>query len=95
MIPLGHSAGSPNAFGFDKSQPASGELITYDGDSPVCLIAPTGSGKGRDFLIPLLLTYPGAMIVIDLKGELCAVASRRRLDFGLVHVLDPTFRTSP
>lgn len=89
-IHLGWDTGTPSVFGFDKAQPAGNRLISYDGDAPVCVIAPTGSGKGRDFLIPLLLTYSGPLIVIDLKGELSAVTTRARLDMGqAVHILDP------
>ena len=54
------------------------------------MIAPTGSGKGRDFLIPNLLTYPGPIIALDPKGELSAVCARARRALGQkVHVLDP------
>lgn len=89
-IPLGWETDSQTVFGFDKPPHSPGGLITYDGDAPLCTIAPTGSGKGRDFLIPLLLTYPGPLIVIDLKGELSAVAARARIEMGqAVHVLDP------
>ena len=54
------------------------------------MIAPTGSGKGRDFLIPNLLTYPGPVVVLDPKGELSAVCGRAREALGQrVIVLDP------
>jgi type IV secretion system protein VirD4 len=89
-ILLGWDSSAPAFFGFDKAQPAGNGIISYDGDAPLCVIAPTGSGKGRDFLIPLLLTYTGPLIVIDLKGELSAVTARARLDMGHdVHILDP------
>ncbi|QEH36474.1 Conjugal transfer protein TraG [Aquisphaera giovannonii] len=89
-IPLGWESNSPSVFGFDRPASSSGEIICYDGDAPLCAIAPTGSGKGRDLLIPLLLTYPGPLIVVDLKGELSAVTARARLELGQsVHVLDP------
>lgn len=53
-------------------------------------IAPTGAGKGRSALIPTLLTYGGAVIVIDPKGENLAVTARRRREMGQkVIVLDP------
>ena len=89
---LGRAADGPNSFGFaaDASGPPVGSPICYEGDAPTCVIAPTGSGKGRDFLIPNLLTYPGPIIAMDPKGELSAVCGRARRALGqTVHVLDP------
>jgi type IV secretion system protein VirD4 len=54
-------------------------------------VAPTGSGKGRDVLVPALLTYQGSCIVIDPKGQLAAITRRRREE-GMgqkVYVLNP------
>ena len=50
-------------------RPETGRLVTYDGEAPLTVIAPTGSGKGRDVLIPMLLTYPGPVIAVDLKAN--------------------------
>ncbi len=87
-IPLGWECENTPGFGFHA--PASNDLIAYDGDAPVCVIAPTGAGKGRDFLVPLLLSCDGPMIVLDLKGELSAITRRTREAMGQgVHVLDP------
>ena len=70
--------GRPNIFGFAAdARSLEGSPICYEGDAPTCVIAPTGSGKGRDFLIPNLLTYPGPIIAMDPKGELSAVCGRR------------------
>ena len=90
-ILLGREASAPTSFGFDSHrQVNAGELVAYDGDAPVTIIAPTGSGKGRDVLIPLLLTHTGPVVVIDLKGELSAVTARRRRSMGhQVAVIDP------
>ncbi len=64
--------------------------IFYDGDGHLLTLAPTGAGKGRGGLIPTLLTYPGATLTIDIKGEAYAVAARRRREMGhRVVVLDP------
>ena len=52
--------------------------------------APTGSGKTRSIVIPTLLTYPGSIICLDLKGELFAKTSRRRVSFG-----DTVYKFSP
>ena len=65
------------------------EAVTYDGDGPLLSCAPTGSGKGRGVLIPNILTYPGQIIVSDIKGELYQTTSRRRREMGQqVVVLD-------
>jgi type IV secretion system protein VirD4 len=53
------------------------------------LVAPTRTGKGRDILIPCLLTFRGSCIVIDPKGQLAAVTKRQRAKFGPVFVLNP------
>jgi type IV secretion system protein VirD4 len=75
--------------GTTPSEPAT-RPVRYPGEGPVCVIAPTGSGKGRDFLIPNLLTYRGPVVVFDPKGELYAVTARRRREMGqAVAVLDP------
>jgi type IV secretion system protein VirD4 len=66
------------------------EPLTYGGDAPVLTCASTGSGKTRGVLIPNLLRYPGPVIVVDIKGELFQVTSRRRREMGQqVVVLDP------
>ncbi|HVS39333.1 MAG TPA: type IV secretory system conjugative DNA transfer family protein [Gemmataceae bacterium] len=64
--------------------------VTYAGDAPLMTCAPTGAGKGRGVLIPTLLTHPGPVIVMDVKGELFQVTSRCRRALGQrVVVLDP------
>lgn len=90
-IILGRDRAPSSHFGFDTQPPPGPDrLITYGGEAPVTVIAPTGSGKGRDFLVPLLLTYPGPVVVVDLKGELSAVTARRRRGMGhQVAVIDP------
>jgi len=56
----------------------------------VLISAPTGSGKGTGLVIPNLLTYPGSMIVLDIKGENFHVTARRRRELGnKVYILDP------
>jgi type IV secretion system protein VirD4 len=78
--------------GFPRGSPANDRktLIRYDGDGHLLTLAPTGAGKGRSSLIPALLTYPGATLTIDIKGEAYAVTARRRREMGhVVVVLDP------
>ena len=78
---LGWNGGTPpGSVGFTPGSLASDgdQAVTYDGDAPLLTCASTGSGKGRGVLIPNLLTYPGPVIVMDIKGELFQVTSRRR-----------------
>jgi type IV secretion system protein VirD4 len=91
---LGWSDGSrPESFGFTPGVPGSfgkSRAVIYDGDAPLLTCAPTGAGKGRGLLIPNLLSYPGSVIVMDIKGELFQVTSRRRRKMGnQIIALDP------
>lgn len=64
--------------------------LAYDGDGHLMTVAPTGAGKGVGVIIPTLLTYPGSVIVTDIKGENYQVTARRRREMGhRVVVLDP------
>jgi len=71
----------------------AGSLMRYDGEGHIVTIAPTRSGKGVGAVLPNLLSYPGSMLVTDLKGENHAVtAAWRAAPDGLgqaVHALDP------
>jgi type IV secretion system protein VirD4 len=62
--------------------PGYGHAVTYDGDAPLVSCSITGGGKGRGVLMPTMLTHPGLMIAIDIKGELYQVTSRRRREMG-------------
>ncbi|WP_020465554.1 type IV secretory system conjugative DNA transfer family protein [Singulisphaera acidiphila] len=86
-----HHTEAPSIFGFDKAQPAGDKLLTYDGDAPICVIAPHGLEQESGFPDPdASYGYDGPMIVIDLKGVLSAVTARARLGLGqAVHILDP------
>ncbi len=46
------------------------------------LVAPTGSGKTVSYVIPLLVSFPGSMVVLDVKGELFRDTSRLRKLYG-------------
>ncbi len=73
-----------------KLSPGESRAVLYDGDAPLLTCASTGAGKGRGILIPNLLRYPGPAIVMDIKGELFQVTSRRRREMGQhVIALDP------
>ncbi len=70
--------------------PAAQTALTYAGDGHLLTIAPTGAGKGVGAIIPALLTYPGTVIVTDIKGENYQVTARHRREMGQqVVVLDP------
>ncbi|CDL00995.1 Putative TraG/TraD family protein [Magnetospirillum gryphiswaldense MSR-1 v2] len=64
--------------------------IVYTSDAPLVTIAPTGSGKTTGAVIPSLLTWPGPAVVVDPKGEVCAVtaAARRRMGQKVLRI-DP------
>lgn len=62
----------------------------YSTVSNVLMIAPTRAGKGVGFVIPNALTFPGSMVVLDVKGELWDETSRARAMMG-----DKVFRFSP
>lgn len=63
----------------------------YDkGEGHILTCALTGEGKGVSYSMPSLLSWPGSVIAIDLKGELSAVTARHRRAMGHdVHILDP------
>lgn len=84
-----------------KDQKKWGKTINYGGElgnriytepeSNTLLVAPAGSGKGRNVIINTLLETSGVSVfTIDPKGENCAVTVRERLRMGQkVHVLNP------
>jgi type IV secretion system protein VirD4 len=73
-----------------------GPVVISNDDSHLMTVAPTGAGKGRDVIIPNLLTYDGSVVVLDPKGENYDVTHRhRRSDLGHeIVLLDPFGVTS-
>lgn len=69
----------------------AGAMIVDDGEGHVGIFAPTGAGKGRNVLIPTLLSTSDSVVALDVKGELARRTARwRRDELGQrVHVLDP------
>ncbi|TCS57222.1 type IV secretion system protein VirD4 [Primorskyibacter sedentarius] len=63
---------------------------SYSSVSNVLMVAPTRSGKGVGFVIPNALTFPGSMVVLDVKGELWDETARAREQMG-----DKVFRFAP
>ncbi|MCC7060106.1 MAG: type IV secretory system conjugative DNA transfer family protein [Burkholderiaceae bacterium] len=79
-------------YGHPLRSPDSGYLdpILLAGEGHLMTIAPTGAGKGTGCIIPALLRYPGAVIVVDPKGENVAITARHRREMGqAVIVIDP------
>lgn len=67
----------------------AGQLLGHLDDRPQVTVAAARSGKTSTILEPNLYLYPGAMLVLDPKGELAPTARVRRLLGHRVHVLDP------
>lgn len=93
-IPLGRSLADTAApLGFGATAPATnaaGAPISDDSDAGLVTIAGTGTGKGVSQVIPTALSYPGSMVIMDIKGEIAAVTARARREMGQeVVILDP------
>lgn len=90
---LGWESTDTPPFGFGRiSTPARRRrLIRFQKDSHLITFGTTGSGKGTSAIVPNLLQYPGACVVLDLKnGELTRITARRRRELGQnVVVIDP------
>lgn len=72
--------------GFEKK---SGEVIRYRGEAHGLLVAPARSGKFRDMLCAMLLEWKHSAVIIDPKGQICAVTKKQREKLGRVFVLNP------
>lgn len=92
-IPIGYGIEEHAPLGFGLAPPERklrGALISDDSDAGLVTIAGTGTGKGVSQVIPTALTYPGSMIIVDIKGEIAAVTARARSELGQeVITLDP------
>ena len=64
--------------------------LRHDGAEHVLCFAPTRSGKGVGLVVPTLLSWPGASIVHDIKGENWELTAGLRARFGRVLLFDPT-----
>lgn len=71
-------------------QTALGRLVRFNKDGIVHVFASPGSGKGVGIVVPTLLTYPGSMVVTDVKGENYAITARWRSKLGRVVMLNPS-----
>jgi type IV secretion system protein VirD4 len=64
--------------------------LRHDGPEHVLCFAPTRSGKGVGLVVPTLLTWPGAAVVHDIKGENWQLTAACRAKVGPVLLFDPT-----
>lgn len=64
--------------------------LRHNGPEHVLCFAPTRSGKGVGLVVPTLLTWPGSVIVHDIKGENWDLTAGFRATFGEVLRFDPT-----
>lgn len=71
-------------------QLSDGRLVTDDGPRHVACIAPTRSGKGVGQVIPTLLSWPGSVLVHDMKGENWQASAGYRARFSHVIYFNPT-----
>ncbi len=67
-----------------------GDYLRHDGAEHLLCFAPTRSGKGVGLVVPTLLTWPGSVLVHDIKGENWTLTSGWRARFGRVLLFDPT-----
>ena len=67
-----------------------GAYLRHHGPEHVLCFAPTRSGKGVGLVVPTLLTWPGSVIVHDIKGENWGLTAGWRAQFGRVLLFDPT-----
>lgn len=85
--PIGFTGKSVASSVASKANPA---MVTDESEAHVLVIAETGGGKGRNFLIPTLLESRGNVIVVDPKGEAAMVTARYRRSLGQdVYIPDP------
>ena len=70
---------------------ADGDVeVTYTGEGSIMTIAPPGSGKTQCFVLPNLLHWKGAAVVLDVKGEIYAATSKwRAANVGPVYKFSP------
>jgi type IV secretion system protein VirD4 len=57
-------------------------LVGVKDDRHMLTISSTGGGKGRSAILPNLLSYPGSVLCLDVKGQNAAVSARARQELG-------------
>ena len=64
-------------------------MLKYSGDGSILTIAPPGSGKTTCNVVPNLLRWPGAAVVLDVKGEIYDLTSKYRSTIGPIIKFSP------
>lgn len=68
----------------------SGTILHYSGEGSLITIAPPGSGKTQCFVVPNMLNWKGAAVVLDIKGEIYAATHKwRENNIGKVYKFSP------
>jgi type IV secretion system protein VirD4 len=68
----------------------SDTLLHYSGEGSLITIAPPGSGKTQCFVLPNMLNWKGAALVLDVKGEIYASTHKwRSKNVGQVFKFSP------
>lgn len=68
----------------------SDTLLHYSGEGSLITIAPPGSGKTQCFVIPNMLNWKGAAVVLDIKGEIYNATHKwRENNVGNVYKFSP------
>ncbi len=73
----------------------NGTYIKLPGGEPVAITARTGAGKTSDSVIPMCFTWPGSLIILDIKGSAWrTTAGHRAKEFKQdVYLFEPASRT--
>ena len=72
----------------ESARPKIGQEIRYVGDRHLMTIGPNGSGKSRRVLLPNLAQLKGwSVVVVDPKGDLCAMTREYREKHGAKSVI--------
>lgn len=83
-LPIGFASLPP------RPQADAPAMVIDASEAHALVIAETGGGKGRNFLIPTLLASGNSAVVVDPKGEAAMVTARYRRSIGQeVFILDP------
>ena len=64
--------------------------LRHEGPEHVMAFAPTRSGKGVGLVVPSLLTWPGSVVVHDIKGENWTLTAGWRARFSHCLLFNPT-----
>ncbi len=66
------------------------EVLTYDGPEHQLVSGASRSGKGVGHVVPTLLTWPGSVLVYDVKNELWDITAGFRNKFSHTVFFNPT-----